>query len=180
MTVNEFFLENQEVTKYVLIWLQSYKHTRNVFTVSARGNIVASGSEDGSVMAYNTTVKSKIIHYLHNGPVIGVLLTDRYLISSSYDKTVRIWSLKDRIEVAKLAHKGACTNFDISPSGKMLVVGGERFIAFWKMENFTEAGIMSVPQWIQDIRYNKDGDKIITAGATHNQNPLHVFEVNPY
>ena len=128
-------------------------------------------------MLYNTTTKSKIFDYRHIAPVISVLLTDQYLISSSFDKSVKIWSLKDRSEVAKLVHDNRCTNFDISPSGKMLAVGGEGFVTFWKVENFTKAGFISFSGFVSDIRYNSKGDKIITG---NNQGAVHLLEVHPY
>ena len=106
----------------------------------------------------------------HLDKVICVLLTDQFAISSSIDKTVRIWSLRNGQEVARLEHDNSCFNFDVSPSGKILAVGGNYFVTLWRLDTFEKIKQFDFTDYVFDVKFNQIGDRILAGtwnGAVH-------------
>ena len=114
--------------------------------------------------------RTQLFKRSHLDKVICVLLTDQFAISSSIDKTVRIWSLQNGQEVARLEHEHSCFNFDVSPTGKILAVGGNYFVALWRLDSFERIRQFDFTDYVFDVRFNPNGDKLLVgtwSGAVH-------------
>ena len=141
-----------------------------VSCVFVRNNLLMSGSDDHSIVVWNMKTRTKLFRRKHLDKVICVLLTNQFAISSSIDKTVRFWSLSNGQEIAKLDHDNSCFNFDISPSGKILAVGGNYFVAIWRLDTFVKIKQFDFTDFVFDVRFNESGDKLLAGtwnGAVH-------------
>ena len=72
----------------------------------------------------------------HDGPVHSVAFSPdgRYIVSGSYDRTVRVWDFHTGQSVMNplLGHKGYVTSVAFSPDGRYIVSGSEdRTIRLW-------------------------------------------------
>ena len=141
-----------------------------VSSVFIRDNLLISGSDDHSIEVWNMKTQKQLFKKSHLDKVICVHLTEHFAISSSIDKTVRLWSLSNGQEIAKLEHENSCFNFDISPSGKVLAVGGNYFVTLWRLDTFTKIKQFDFTDYVFDVRFNEKGDRILAAtwnGAVH-------------
>lgn len=130
-----------------------YKHDAEPFrvAVNVRGD-VASGANDGSVMAYDSgTGTFRVAQNSHTERVYQVIWREEKLLTSSYDGTVRLWgrdlSLRDVSRKTK-----PLSEFDLWSSGWVSSVGGTRL---WLHSESTDIELDTGPL-IRDVSVSTD------------------------
>uniref|UniRef100_A0A674PAF7 Transcription initiation factor TFIID subunit 5 n=1 Tax=Takifugu rubripes TaxID=31033 RepID=A0A674PAF7_TAKRU len=131
----------------VRVWSVTPKKLRKVKS-AADLNLIDKESDDvlERIMDEKTSSESKILHG-HSGPVYGVSFSpDRnYLLSSSEDGTVRLWSLQTfTCLVGYKGHNYPVWDVSFSPHGYYFVSGGhDRVARLWATDHYQPLRIFS-------------------------------------
>jgi WD40 repeat protein len=64
------------------------------------------------------------------------------LASGSADRTVRVWDLATREEIARLPHRGRVQGLDFSSDGRTLATAGGRDVNLWNIDPFRKQYIL--------------------------------------
>uniref|UniRef100_H3D3G2 Transcription initiation factor TFIID subunit 5 n=1 Tax=Tetraodon nigroviridis TaxID=99883 RepID=H3D3G2_TETNG len=131
----------------VRVWSVTPKKLRKVKS-AADLNLIDKESDDvlERIMDEKTASESKILHG-HSGPVYGISFSpDRnYLLSSSEDGTVRLWSLQTfTCLVGYKGHNYPVWDVSFSPHGYYFVSGGhDRVARLWATDHYQPLRIFS-------------------------------------
>jgi len=142
----------------------SVKYTNSVrcVTVSRDVNILVSGYSSGLIQSYpRCSFKG------HSGYISSVVITPngKRLISSSSDKTIKIWSLITGEEIDTLnSHVGSVKSLAVSPSGDILVSGSEdKTIKLWDLNTRKEVHtITGHLNDVNDLVFSPDGQFLVS------------------
>lgn len=116
-------------------------HTKGIRTVdfSPDGYHIATGSMDNSVKIWN--LRQRKLEYTipaHVNSVTTVMFekeNGHYLVTSSFDKTIKFWSTQTWAPVKELdAFDDKVTKFDLSTKGNHLASCHFRFVKLWTVE----------------------------------------------
>ncbi len=139
-------------------------HTAPIWAAkfSPDGNYIISGSVDGKAIMADTRT-GKIIRTLDHPEGITYLCWSRngdMIITSGYDKTVRIWNAINGEQLKELkGHTTVIRSLDISPDGKLIASGGEDgVIKIWNVAD--GSCVFTIPahkRIIWDIKFSEDG-----------------------
>jgi WD40 repeat protein/serine/threonine protein kinase len=91
----------------------------------------------------------------------------RILVSSSYDKTVRVWELETGRVLASLPHEGLVSAIDISPDGRWLATGIRRGLGplrLWDTRTWQEAARLAPEIEVASAAFSPDGELLATVG----------------
>ena len=77
-------------------------------------------------------LKRELFRLKHDEEVNCVRFHNDLIISTSWDKTTRIWKITgEHFQI--MAHKGGPCTLDISPSGEFIAVGHENGVEIWSL-----------------------------------------------
>ena len=151
-------------------------HTERVFTVafSPDGSIIASGSQDNSVMLWNAiTGKHKQTLIGHENIVTRVAFNPKgnILASASFDSTVRLWDVRTG-KIRKITSKipTSLTGIVFNPKGNKITgwafAGNEVYV--WDVRTGKLKSTLTMrTEHVGSVVFDKDGDTIAVAGSTH-------------
>ena len=73
----------------------------------------------------------------HNDCVNSVAVTrdNKFIISGGYDKTVRIWNLRDSTQQAVLFSNSSIYNVAITNDNKYIVAGNNKTVLIWNIRD---------------------------------------------
>jgi sterol desaturase/sphingolipid hydroxylase (fatty acid hydroxylase superfamily) len=137
--------------------------------ISAGGECVASGGEDGTVRLWDgATGRERLALLGHTRPVRGVALSadGAWLVSAGYDKTVRLWDAQTGESVRVLTgHTGGILSVAISGDGRRLVSGGADFAArVWDAAAGRAVLVLEgPPAAVLGVAASGDGRRIVAA-----------------
>ncbi|KAJ3285339.1 hypothetical protein HDU76_008152 [Blyttiomyces sp. JEL0837] len=108
----------------------------------------------------------------HKSIVTDVHFTrdDTHIISSSFDRTVKIWNSQSAsCEKTLSGHTDSVTSCDVTPDGRFIASGStDNTIRMW---DFSSGECISVikkhTRWIKVVRFSHDGRYLMTAGLDH-------------
>lgn len=126
---------NNSVAKYTLM-----APSESLLWYETNPNFVLTSLEDGSIMFYdlrNTTAPIWNVK-AHNSACTSLSLKGSKLISTSTDKTSKIWSLdssKPKLFAQKKMEIGAIFCSSIEDQYDVIAVGGEEKLAIWDLRN---------------------------------------------
>jgi WD40 repeat protein len=178
-----------------------------------QSKLAATGCHDGKIRIWDLVkkaVQKEITAHVQEKPqqvqhpiyTVAFSADGKQLVSSSFDKTLKIWNVDDGKLVREFkayhekdfpkGHQEEVFAAALSPDGKLLASGSggqERVIKIWNVADGTvvrdlpnpalvkdpKAPAMSHPGWVYHIRFTKDG-KLVSAGdAPKNHGYLAVW-----
>ena len=149
-------------------------HSKAIYAVafSRDGQRVATGSDDFALKLWQVS-SGRLIHTLkgHQNKVKSIAFTDRYLLSGSWDKTIRLWHGKTGVFIRVLAEQDSgVDSLSISPDGRRVLTGigygrgytsyifsmpdGKKITSFTKHTNIVVA-----------TTFSPDGETVATGGG---------------
>ena len=134
-------------------------------SVSAQGNLLASGSYDETVQLWNMQTNRKVQQFQHEDDVMCVQLHDNLVISSSMDKSVKIWDVSTGNVHQNLSHSNVCYNFDLNPDKTVLAVACATAVVLWDFKKAKMIKEFSLEKTIVDVRFNPAGDKLVAGSV---------------
>ena len=150
-------------------------------------------SNAGAELTFPETPFLRLETGMHTAIVnrIDVDAAERYLVSGSHDKTVRIWDLRDgrllrtlRVPIGG-GNVGKVFAVALSPDGDTVAVGGwmtqgsaEQFYLFDRASGAIKRRITGLPNVVTHLTYSKDGRYL--AAAFHGTDGVRVYETKTY
>lgn len=119
--------------------LSSYSNGLCAIAITLDGKILASASENIITIwdLKSLTVLRVMIGHTKNVRSLAISSNGKYLVSTSWDKTVRVWNLLSGIEILKFTGEESMYSCALSPDGMTIVAGGSiGRVHFLRLENF--------------------------------------------
>lgn len=146
-------------------------HSGPVYTVdwSKCSRYVLSGSGDGAIRLWSTTMKTDLVAYRsHNFPVWCARFSplDHYFISGSHDRTGRIWTT-DRVYPLRIlaGHLADVDAVEWHPNCNYVATGSsDRSARLWDIRDGSCARIMHGSGPIYSLAFSPDGATLACAG----------------
>jgi len=166
-------IENGSPIQNALVRRQAFSHDGSLLLVfpGTAGRSVTVVTVDGFHERYQLVGHSDNVIWAEFSP------DDRFIATSSWDTTVRIWSAVngDLIRILRGAN-GQSWQGAFSPDGKLIAVGaGDNQVRIWNVESgellHTLHGFAG---WIRSLHFSPDG-KVLAAGAA--AGTLRVFDI---
>jgi len=130
-----------ELTSFTEILKIDNKNSSCPVVFSPSGRIFAGGGENFSISLWETSSNSEVIKIDgHENTVFSLSFSTcgNYLASGSADKTIKLWKIKEKPQLAR-EFKGHLSNVMaviISYDGKWIISGGsDRTIKMWNIQN---------------------------------------------
>ena len=112
--------------------------------------------------------KKELFRLEHDNYVYWVSFHNDLIISSSHDKTTRIWNKSNGEQLHSLMHEGKCETFDINTNGTLIAVAHAEGVSIWSLANYDKVSELKLSK-VTDVRFQTN-DKIIatlTDGQAH-------------
>jgi WD40 repeat protein len=130
------------VTGRLLYQFHEHLAAINVLRFSHDGRWLASGGDDNRVVLYNVRrgVTSRLEGHTFHWFKMAFAPDDKTLVSTSYDGTIRFWSVANHQVALILAHDGGpVTSVAFSPDGNLMATSGsEGTVRFWPAAKLDE------------------------------------------
>jgi eukaryotic-like serine/threonine-protein kinase len=155
-------------------------HTERVIDLrlSRSGRFVASGGWDKQVLLYDAASRSIRALLGHSDLVSGLSFTanEQFLVSSSWDNTLRVWALNDATQRARRVffdHQVGVHSVRFSPNGKTLLTGGhDNVVRIRDLERDETRALKKHTDHIYRAIFSADGTRIASSGDDH---AVHVW-----
>jgi len=129
-------------------------------------------------VALTTSVSAFERHTAHGGPVKGLAISpdERWLVSTSFDYTAVLWSLRDFSKKQTLiGHEAAVNTAAFSPDGRYLVTAGDdRTLRVWHVDELLHSTGDPVPRVLNghtakvvDLAFSSDGRWLASSSWDH-------------
>lgn len=161
--VRSYRVDNQEI-----LWTIDNAHKRAVTSIDLSCNFkfLATGGLDGEIRVWEIRSRELITHLKeHTSKItrIEILPDDVHLISSSRDKSILGWNLKEEKRVTIHSQgTGGINSFCMNPndSTKFITVGQERQILFWDANKTAPEGVMATSP------HKEESDELFSVAAS--------------
>ncbi|NMC34731.1 MAG: CHAT domain-containing protein [Veillonellaceae bacterium] len=98
----------------------------------------------------------------------------KWVISGSWDHTVRVWEAATGTEIARMTHDGSVDSVAFSPDGKWVVSGsGDGTARVWEAATGTEIARMIHDGFVDSVAFSPDGKWVISGSG---DNTARVWE----
>ncbi|ETO07454.1 WD-40 repeat protein [Reticulomyxa filosa] len=99
------------------------------------------------------------------------------VVSSSHDKTIRLWDLKSGTQITKLkGHTNTVSRAQFSPDGNFIVSSSwDNTIRLWDIKSGQELNkLEGHSNWVNDVQFSKNGQTLVSAS---NDDTIAVWNV---
>ncbi|MGB3208709.1 MAG: WD40 repeat domain-containing serine/threonine-protein kinase [Crinalium sp.] len=143
--------------------------TVNTVAISPDGKLVASGSDDQTIVIWDLVTKKQVAclrGHKKSVRTIAFSLTDKLLVSGSSDRTIKLWNLDNYQEILTFqGHQQAVNSVLFTPDGTQIISGSaDKTIKLWDIKT-TEliATLKSHHLAVRDIAYEATSNKLASA-----------------
>jgi WD40 repeat protein len=119
---------------------------------------------------FDSGLKKQKIYHGHNHNITAARFSpdSRYIVSGSWDNTVRLWEVESGHETRTFkGHQDAVTDVCFSPDGRQILSAGmDKTVRLWRMDNSTPTVFCSIRKgFFSSARFSPDG-RLILLGTT--------------
>ena len=136
--------------------------------VNSNGQVAAVGS--GNSIQLFEMKEGKEVKKLagHGGAISGLLyVDDNQILSSSADKTLRLWTVNDGQAKKTLTHVGPITSFTLSKDKKLVAASAGKSVKIWQLADGKEVTGFETKADIKSLAFSPDGNRLVV-GETDN------------
>jgi len=149
--------------------LERHRDTVNAVSFSTNGELIASASDDNTVLIWNQDGSLALeIPLQHEGQVRDVSFSPEgeFVATASSDKTVRIWSVRTGQLMHTLDHGDRVRTVSFSPSGRMIVSGTyDGNLLLWRSDGTLLHQMKHGHGSVNDANFSPDGQRIASGGS---------------
>ena len=150
-----------------LINIQINKHNYRVHSVTLNQDYAVSACDDHTIQVYSLAKKTTVHTFKHTNFVscvsFGPINTGyaNKIISSSADKTVRIWNIVNGRMEKEFKHYGSCRSFDIDKDAATLAVACyQNSVSVWSIRDQKQIAKIKTDSSACDVRFNRSDNEI--------------------
>jgi len=138
---------------------------------SPNGNLLAFGSEDGTVTLWDLVSGEKLDTlkgYQKKVTSLDFSSDGKVLVSGSADETIQFWDVASKHHSGTLSnHQGNVTSVDFQPNGNQLASGStDNTIKLWDVENKNvNATLKGHNQKVTSLEFHPNGNKLASGSA---------------
>ncbi|MHC5937318.1 nSTAND1 domain-containing NTPase [Nostoc sp.] len=154
----------------VSIPLRGHEGNVSSVAISADGETIVSGGNDGTVRLWNLQGQTLAEPLRgHEGNVLSVAISadGETIVSGGYDGTVRLWNLQGQTLAEPLrGHEGCVNSVAISADGETIVSGGnDGTVRLWNLQGQTLAEPLRGHEGnVLSVAISADGETIVSGG----------------
>ncbi|MEO1520684.1 MAG: TIR domain-containing protein [Cyanobacteria bacterium J06633_2] len=149
--------------------LERHRDTVNAIAFSSDGELIASASDDNTVLVWNSDGSLALEAPLpHDDQVRDVrFFSDgQQLITASADKTVKIWNVADGQLIQTLEHDSAVRTVSVSPDGTHLVSGTiEGQLNLWNLSGELLHTLQHSHGAVNEVNFSPNSQTFVSAGS---------------
>ncbi|HMQ63284.1 MAG TPA: hypothetical protein PKE06_21550, partial [Flavilitoribacter sp.] len=112
----------------------------------------------------------KTIFHGHNATVSSVAFSPdgTSILTGSFDKTARLWNIKDQSFKSFAGHEEGVTSVAFSPDGKSILTGSEdKTVRLWNIKDQSFISFAGHEKGVTSVAFSPDGKYILTSSYDH-------------
>jgi WD40 repeat protein len=169
-------LDNAQADPHLLQFLRGHKRKVNIVAFSPDGKILASGSDDGTIILWDMSTRRPIGKPLLVGfdPVTSLAFSPdgKILASGRSGGSINLWDLGTFKPLPQLlhSHTDQVNSLVFSPNGRMLASASfDKTIILWDVETWKPIGkpLTGHQEWVTSVAFSPDG-KVLASGGFDN------------
>jgi len=123
------------------------------------GNLLATGSDDGTVKIWSFPEGEELISYKHTDRVWFVSFSPKgtYLASGSEDGRAKILNVKTKKLIAELRHNSGIWQMVFSPDERFLAFGAYQEVHIWDLLKRRRVTSLFHSHWVNSVSFTPDG-----------------------
>ena len=148
--------------------LKSYATNSRAMALSADGNYVLTGSNDGQIRLWDVAsgkLQKTISAHREGISAVKFMPDGKYALSASYDKTLKLWDLSDgKLQRTFSGHPGQVYKAVISPDGLYALSSGQDGdVRLWNISSGAEIKAFKFSGMIESIGFTADSRHLVIA-----------------
>ena len=164
--VSRTYFTLAEISPHHITSLDEHTDVVSSVSFSTNGEILASGSWDGTVKLWDVATRQNIATLPHGAEVLSVSFSSNgeILASGAYDGTVKLWDMATRQNIATLPHGAEVLSVSFSTDGTLASGSVDGTVKLWDVA--TRRNIATLPHGdaVLSVSFSSNGE-ILASGA---------------